>query len=133
MTRRKIISYDPNLKELSRQLRRNSTLAEVLLWNHLKKRQMRGYQFLRQKPLDNYIVDFFCYELMLAIEIDGDSHDYREEKDLQRQQRLESFGITFLRFADIDVKGNMEGVLQSIKMRINELEEHPPTPPSRGE
>jgi very-short-patch-repair endonuclease len=93
---------------------------------------MKGYQFLRQKPLNNYIVDFFCYELMLVIEIDGDSHDYRCKEDQRRQKRLESLGITFLRFSDVDVKRNMEGVLQSIEMRINELEKHPPYPPQGG-
>jgi very-short-patch-repair endonuclease len=115
MPRRKIIPYNPNLKELARKLRNSSTLSEVLLWNHLKRRQMRGYQFLRQKPLDKYIVDFFCYELMLAIEIDGVSHDEKAKVDVMRQKRLESFGIHFLRFTDSDVKNNMCGVLQSIE------------------
>jgi very-short-patch-repair endonuclease len=118
MARRKIIPYDPNLKERARQLRNDSTLAEVLFWNRLKSRQMLGYQFLRQKPLDEYIVDFFCYDLMLAIEIDGYSHDYKIEPDHIRQQRLESFGIRFLRFTDHDVKTNMDGVLRTIEAWI---------------
>ena len=82
---------------------------------------MKGYQFLRQKPLDNYIVDFFCYELMLAIEIDGDSHNGKITEDQVRQNRLESFGIHFLRFYDRDVKKNMYGVMQRIEMWIDEF------------
>ncbi len=88
--KRKIIPYDPKLKQLARELRNKSTLAEVLLWKHLKGKQIQGYDFHRQKPLDQYIVDFFCSELMLAIEIDGDSHDYKEREDQRRQNRLES-------------------------------------------
>ncbi len=79
-------------------------MAEVLLWNQIKSKKLHDYQFLRQKPLDKYIVDFFCYELMLAIEIDGESHIKKIEEDQIRQQRLESLGIHFLRFSDHDVK-----------------------------
>ena len=94
----------------------------MLLWNQLKRRQIRGFQFLRQKPIDNYIVDFFCYELMLAIEIDGQTHDNKTGEDNIREERIESLGITALRFLDIDVKRNMEGVLTSIKASIEQLE-----------
>lgn len=72
--RRKIIPYNPALKEKARELRNNSTISEIFLWQFLKGKQMLGYDFHRQKPLDEYIVDFFCNELMLAIEIDGESH-----------------------------------------------------------
>jgi len=116
--KRKIITYNPKLKQLARELRNKSTLAEVLLWKHLKGKQIQGYDFHRQKPLDKYIVDFFCSELMLAI--DGDSHDYRGRDDRKRQNRLESLGVRFLRFYDHDVKQNMEGVLTTIKQWIKE-------------
>ena len=85
MSRRNIIPYNPRLKELSRQLRNNSTLAEVLLWNQIKNKKIGGYKFLRQKPIDRYIVDFFCYELMLAIEVDGETHNYSVDEDEIRQ------------------------------------------------
>ena len=113
--RRKIIHYNPKLKELARKLRKNSTLSEVIMWSHLKGKQMLGYDFHRQKPLDNYIVDFYCSELSLAIEIDGESHDAKGEDDLKRQKRLESLGVSFLRFYDRDVKENVEGVLGAIE------------------
>ena len=96
-------------------MRNNSTLSEMLLWNHVKCKQMRGLDFDRQKPIDYYIVDFFCSELMLAIEIDGDSHDDKGGYDEARQQRLESLGVRFLRFDDLDIKRNMEGVLSEIE------------------
>jgi very-short-patch-repair endonuclease len=76
---------------------------------------MLGFDFYRQKPMDNYIVDFFCNELMLAIEIDGDSHDSKVEYDKNRQTKLESLGLHLLRFSDLDVKSNMEGVISTIE------------------
>ena len=122
MKKRKIIPYNPKLKQLARNLRNNSTLSEVLLWEHLKGKRMKEYDFHRQKPIDNYIVDFFCNELMLAVEIDGDSHDYKFEKDQQRQKRIESLGITFLRFDDIDVKQDINSVILRIEEWIEEYE-----------
>ena len=118
--RRKIIPYNPALKEKARYLRNNSTLSEVLLWKHFKGKQMCDFDFHRQKPLDNYIVDFFCNELMLAIEIDGDSHIGKEKYDEVRQNKLEGLGIKFLRFADLDVKKNMNGVLEIIENWIGQ-------------
>lgn len=85
--KRKIIPYKPYLKQLARNLRNNSTVSEIILWKYLQGKQMKGYDFHRQKPLGNYIVDFYCNELMLAIEIDGDSHDNDKafEDDIFRQ------------------------------------------------
>lgn len=89
--RRNIIWYNPALLEKARKLRNESTLSEILLWKYLKGKQMLGYDFHRQKPLNNYIVDFFCNELMLAIEIDGSSHDSeaKQIEDKKRQEILE--------------------------------------------
>jgi very-short-patch-repair endonuclease len=117
---RRIIPYNPKLKQLARQLRNNSTLAEVLLWRHLKGRQMLGYDFHRQKPLGTYIVDFFCHELMLAIEVDGSSHNDKLAEDDIRQRELERMGVTVIRFVDFDVKANMNGVVQQIECWIRE-------------
>jgi len=120
--RREIIEYERYLKELARKLRQNMTLGEVLLWQRLKRKQMRGYDFDRQRPIDRYIVDFYCKDLKLAIEIDGSSHDGQEAKvnDDIRQRRLESLGVRFLRFNDADVKRNMEMVVDSIEQWIDE-------------
>ena len=128
--RKKIIPYNPKLKQKARDLRNDSTLSEVLLWKHLKGRQMRGYSFRRQRPIDNYIVDFFCPDLMLALEIDGISHDGKKKDiyDKNRQKRLESLGIRFLRFNDRDVKKNIREVVITIEGWIDE---NPPLAPPR--
>ena len=118
--------YNPKLKSLSRQLRSNSTLSEVLLWNQLKSRKIRGYQFTRQKPIDEYIVDFYCSKLKLVIEIDGESHSEKAEVDLIRQKKLESMGLSVLRFYDWDVKKNMEGVVSVIEKWIDNNPLYPP-------
>ncbi len=98
------------------------TLSEVLLWQELKGKQMLGYDFDRQRPIDNYIVDFYCKDLHLAIEIDGGSHTQKEvaEKDMIRQIRLEELGVRILRFDDLDVKREMKYVLNQIHDWIKE-------------
>ena len=120
--KRQIIPYNPALKEKARYLRNNSTFTEIMLWNYLKRKQMKGYDFHRQKPLDNYIVDFFCNELMLAIEIDGETHYGNEKRDEKRQRKLEQYGIQFLRFDDLDVVHNLDGVLKNIEKWIDDYE-----------
>ena len=121
--RRNIIPYSRKLKSLVRALRKNMTYSEVLLWNELKQKKMMGYDFDRQRPIDNYIVDFYCKGLMLAIEIDGESHQYTDvaENDIIRQQRLESLGVTVIRLDDLDVKQDIDAVLQFIEERIYTL------------
>lgn len=121
MTRR-FLQYNPKLKQRARDLRNNSTLSEVLLWKELKGKQMMGYDFHRQKPIGNYIVDFYCPRLNLVIEIDGDSHFLREKEDALRQQRLEALGLRFLRFDDLDVKSRMGNVLTTIREWIEKHE-----------
>ena len=118
----KIIPYNPNLKILARKLRNQSTLSEVLFWKQIKSKSL-GYEFHRQVPIDEYIVDFYCHEILLAIEIDGNSHEgeYAIMKDEERQQKLESLGIRFIRINDIDVKKNLEGVMWQIKLFLDDL------------
>ena len=120
--RRKIIPYNPRLKEKARQLRNNSTFTEIMLWNQLKGKQVRGYDFHRQKPLYEFIVDFFCNELMLAIEVDGESHYGNEEHDKERQEKLESCGINFLRIDDMEIRHNLDEVVKRIEEWIDEYE-----------
>jgi very-short-patch-repair endonuclease len=122
MSPNKILYYNPRLKQLARELRKNSTLAEVLVWMNIKGK-CYGYEFHRQVPIDEYIVDFYCHELHLAIEIDGNTHDYNFEKDDIRQKKLENLGINVIRFNDRDVKQNINDVLRAIEFAISELEE----------
>ncbi|MBI5043191.1 MAG: DUF559 domain-containing protein [Nitrospirae bacterium] len=118
------ITYNPKLKELARQLRNSSTKAEIKLWNYLKGKQLKGYDFHRQKPIDNYIVDFFCNKLMLAIEIDGYTHSFEEtfERDMDKVKRLNELGISVLRFLDEDVMNNIEALISSVEELIREYE-----------
>lgn len=117
-TNRKVIPYNPALKEKARHLRNNSSKTEVILWQFLKSKQLLGYDFHRQKPLDEFIVDFFCSELLLAIEIDDGSHIGNEDYDNYRQQKLETFGVRFLRFKDEDVFYNCDWVVKEIEKWI---------------
>jgi len=80
MTKRRIIPYNPKLKEVARKLRKQGILSEVLLWNELKGKKL-GYDFHRQKPINDYVVDFYCAELDLVIEIDGDWHSDKFDDD----------------------------------------------------
>lgn len=119
------IYYHPKLKALARKLRNNATLSEVLLWNEIKARKMLSYSFKRQKPIGNYIVDFYCPKLKLVIEIDGESHRFKFPRDAERQQWLEELGITVLRFDDLEVKKDMENVLYSIEHWIRLQQQNP--------
>lgn len=118
--RKKIVPYSPRLKQTARNLRKNMTLGEVILWQHIRRRQIKGYQFLRQKPIGKYVVDFFCKELMLAIEVDGESHEGRQREDEERQEKLKKLGVRFLRFQDSHVKQDLANVLKRIEIWIEE-------------
>lgn len=130
----KHLPYNKDLKEFSRKLRNESTLSEILLWNELKAGKMMGYKFNRQKPLLNYIVDFYCKPLKLVVEVDGSSHDNEisVEKDSVRQRELEKIGLSFLRFEDIEIKRNITSVLRTIEGYIEEFEIVHPQPLKRS-
>jgi very-short-patch-repair endonuclease len=116
----KIIPYRKDLKEKARKLRKHSTLSEILLWQKLQNRQLLGYQFHRQVPMLNYIVDFYCHELLLAIEVDGNTHEYKIGYDKIRQREIETYSVSFLRFDDKEVKQNIKWVLNEIYHWITE-------------
>jgi len=119
------IPYNGSLKDFSRELRNHSTLSEVLLWQKLRASQFRGYAFNRQKPLNQYIVDFYCKKLNLVIEIDGDSHDNEIAviNDQERQWILESLGLSFIRFSDLELKKSMQSVMGELNSFIDDFEE----------
>jgi very-short-patch-repair endonuclease len=110
------IPYNKDLKDFSRYLRTHSTLGEVLLWNQLKRNQIQGYTFYRQKPIDKYIVDFYCKPLNLVIEVDGDIHleEAVRLRDEERQAVIEKLDLRFLRFEDVLVRRNIDVVLDDI-------------------
>ncbi|MBF2708219.1 endonuclease domain-containing protein [Flavobacterium soyangense] len=131
MAKRKIIPYNPRLKEFARQLRNDSTRTEIFIWLKLKGKQMYGYDFHRQKPIDLYILDFFCQELMLGIEVDGYSHEFLEvyNRDEVNEKRMNELEITILRFSDEQVLKDMENVIRAIEFFIFEYEKHTPDLP----
>jgi len=109
------LPYNPSLKERAKQLRRSGTLTEILLWNKLKRKRFLSLDFDRQKIIGNYIVDFYCAEKDVVIEIDGSSHDDKEEYDKNRDGYLESLELTVIHISDIDVKNNLEYVIERLK------------------
>lgn len=113
------------MKELARQNRNNATLAEKILWKQLKGKQLRGYDFHRQKPIENFIADFYCYSLRLIIEVDGSSHDNKQDYDEIRQKRIENLGFTVLRFTNEEVLFNFEGVIETIENFVTVFESKP--------
>ncbi len=133
-TNRTFSLYKTNLKNRARDLRKNSTLGEVLLWKKLKGRQLLGYKFIRQTTILNYIVDLYCRELKLIIELDGFGHDAQMEYDKKRQQQLEQQGFIVLRFQEHEVRRDIDNVTQRI---VDWIEPRkgltPPLPPSRGD
>ncbi len=130
MQKKKTILYNPILKKFASHLRNNSTEAEIYLWLKIKGKQMYGYDFHRQKPIDNYIVDFYCAKLNLAIEVDGYSHQFLEvyNKDVTKENRLNELGIRVLRFSDDQILKDMQNVLLAIEYFIFEFEKHTPNP-----
>ena len=114
---RKIIPYNPKLKAFARQLRNNSTKSEIRLWIHLRNKQMLGYDFHRQKPIDNFILDFYCHELSLCIELDGATHQLEDvlARDQMKEKRLNELEITVLRFSDNDVMNDTQNVVRAIE------------------
>ncbi len=117
--------YNKSLKEYAKKLRKNSTKSEVILWKELLCKSKMGVRFLRQRPIDNYIADFFCKELKLIIEVDGYSHNFKYDKDIERDQRLYSLGYTVLRIQDEDVFNDILNVEREIRAKIKELTNSP--------
>lgn len=108
--------YNKNLKLFARDLRNNSTKAEIRVWTELlRAKKMLGYPFLRQRPIDRYIADFLCKDLKLIIEIDGGSHNMKGNYDKQRDERLKELGYTTLRFTNEEVILNIENVKLAIE------------------
>ena len=110
--------YNKNLKGFARANRKAGNLAEALLWYELKQKRL-GVSFTRQKPIGNYIADFYCHEKNMVIEIDGWSHDNKYEYDKERDEYMESLGIKVLRIEDKYVRHDMESVLMWIKHNID--------------
>ncbi len=118
------LSYKLRLiaKNVSRELRKNPTESEAILWEYLRNRRFKGYKFRRQHPFiidlggntTFFIADFFCHELSIVIELDGIIHDFQYKKDWERTQLLESMGLSVLRFKNEMINTNIQSVLEEI-------------------
>jgi very-short-patch-repair endonuclease len=116
----------PKLLTAARELRQPQTPAEVKLWSRLRSHQLDGLKFRRQHPLDRFIIDFYCAEAKLCIEIDGDSHAEQIEYDQARTDYLTACGYTIIRFTNREVFNQLEAVLQAIAAECHRL--IPPSP-----
>lgn len=111
-----MFNYEKHLKKYSRQLRKNMTETEKIIWSKVRCKQIKGCLFYRQKPIGNFIVDFYCPEGNLVIELDGGQH-YSEAgkvEDAQRDNYLKKLGLSVLRFSDREVFENLKGVTETI-------------------
>jgi very-short-patch-repair endonuclease len=115
-----MLPYSPLTKPLARQLRKNQTPAEQLLWSRIRRQQILGVQFYRQKPIAGYIVDFYCFSAKLVIEVDGSQHYEPDaiEYDTQRTKTLESLGLHVIRFSNAQVMQELENVLAVIVAEV---------------
>ena len=105
------LPYNSKLKDRAKALRKAGNLAEVLFWQEVHKRKFKGLDFDRQKIIGNYIVDFYCVNCHVVIEIDGDSHDDKQEYDAKRDAFLESLGLTVIHVTAKDVLHNLGGIM----------------------
>lgn len=115
--------YNITNTEIKRkELRKNSTKEEKKLWQYLRNRQFEGLKFYRQYSIGNYIDDYYCPSLKLVIELDGSGHFTKDglEYDKIREEFMNSFGIKTIRFNNNDVVANIEGVLERIKIYVDE-------------
>jgi very-short-patch-repair endonuclease len=106
--------------QFARRLRRNQTDAERVLWFRLRDRRLDGWKFKRQVPIDRFVVDFFCPDGKLIVEIDGGQHEQDKERDANRTSALEAMGYLVLRFWNNDVMRNIDGVLETILSTLNQ-------------
>ncbi|MDR0327266.1 MAG: DUF559 domain-containing protein [Planctomycetaceae bacterium] len=129
------LPYNPALKARARELRKAGNLSEVLFWNQVKNKQFNKLDFDRQKIIGNYIVDFYCADCNVVIEIDGDSHDRKQEEDTRRDEFLKNLGLHVIRIADVDVRKNIEAVMAMLARHpalTDTASRTTPTPPQEG-
>ena len=105
------LPFNSKLREKAKELRKAGNLSEVLLWQQLHKKKFKGFDFDRQKIIGNYIVDFYCPSCRVVIEVDGISHDAKEEYDRERDAFLEGFKLTVIHISANDVLNNLDGVM----------------------
>jgi very-short-patch-repair endonuclease len=114
-------NYNKELKYLAREKRSNSTLGEILLWKNLLSKSRLGFQFNRQFPFENYILDFICRKLKFVTEVDGSAHNFKLEEDNLRDMKLHNLGYEVLRISEHVVRHNFENVSRAVVSKVEEL------------
>lgn len=116
-----MLKYNKKLQPLARELRKNMSDSEKLFWSKVRRKQISGFQFYRQRVIEDYIVDFYCPKAKLVVEIDGGQHYSGKEKrnDALRDNRLKDLGLRVLRFSNLDVLQKIEGVLEEVYNYLN--------------
>lgn len=104
----------PQMLERAKELRREMTPAEKILWKHLKANRLNGLHFRRQQVVHGYFPDFYCHQNELIVEVDGDIHDFQKEYDAEREEYLKSIGFRIIRFTNDEIQKDLKGVLQRI-------------------
>jgi very-short-patch-repair endonuclease len=119
---------------LARGLRRSETSAEHILWSKLRNRQIDGWKFKRQFPFGYYVLDFFCFDARLAVEVDGATHSEKTQiaQDHERTAFLTENGVRVVRFSNADVQENLEGVLEMIYLALGQQPAPSPGAPRVG-
>lgn len=107
-----------SIKSKARELRKNLTQSELLLWNRLRNKQLDGFHFRKQHPFGIYILDFYCFKANLAIELDGKIHLRKREYDNERSEYIESTGLKLIRFKNEDVLNRIEWVINEIRLHL---------------
>ena len=110
--------FNPALRERAKALRKAGNLSEVLLWQQLRNRKFKGFDFDRQKIIGNYIVDFYCINCRVVIEVDGISHDHKEEHDREREVYLKELGLTVIHIAAADVLKRLSDVMAMLNEHL---------------
>jgi imidazole glycerol-phosphate synthase subunit HisF len=109
------------LFEIARELRKKMTPTEKILWQRLRDYNLEGIKFRRQHPIFNYIADFYCHKTKLVIEIDGGIHNRQRDYDIQRDQDMMELGIKVIRFKNEQVMKDLNNVLRTIEVEIQEF------------
>ncbi len=115
-----MLRYNKKLKKYARELRKNMTEAEKILWSKIRRKQLKGYQFYRQKPIGDFIADFYCPKAGLVIEINGGQHYIiqGQQKDRIRDNYFKQLHLKVLRFSNIEVIKNLESVIEKIYQHL---------------
>jgi len=119
-TKNGTLAYAPGNRVYAKINRREQTKAEGLLWHMVLKQKRTKYRFVRQKPIGNYIADFYCAQLMVIVEVDGETHKFTEDLDYQRTKYLEKIGIKIIRYTNFQIYHELDNVFNQLLLKLED-------------